>query len=215
MSATCLPLSDQDRDLLRHFVRLVDEMSRSRFVERYRKQDHSISCKTGEDGEPLVTGPEYDWEDFQSFLTTFRQVAISRRETVYILRVIDAVAPYATPAFRVQLSGMRDILKQRLEANYSGMCFGGKTPTGQEVSLTTFEILDALVNGRIFHADKKHRPTLAFLDSTERWHYLWPVLFEFVIPVLRACLWLFHALRREGILDQSDYPVRCFEPVTD
>jgi hypothetical protein len=80
------------------------------------------------------------------------------------------------------------------------------------MSLTSQEILDALVNGQIFHAHARHRQTVTFLTATERWQYLWPLLFEIIIPTLQACIWLFHAIRRDGILADSDYPAPCRGP---
>jgi hypothetical protein len=204
-------LTPDHRELLRHFVGLVDDMSRSRFIERYRKQDHTISFRD-KDGQPPLRAPEYDWEDFRSFLTAFRQVAVSSREPVYVFRVVNLLWQYASPKLREQLAQLRKDLAPILEGRYEGIRFGGETPSGSEVSFTSQEILDALVNGQVFHANRERRPTVAFLSGVERWKYLWPLLFEIVIPTLRACIWLFHAIRRDGILDDADYPARSRGP---
>jgi hypothetical protein len=182
-------------------------MHRSRFVERCWTQDHSITCQG-----PQITAPEYDWEDFRSFLTTFRQVAISKSEPVYVFRIIGILRRYASPELQKQLAALRDELAPRLEGDYVGIRYGRELPNGEEVSFTSREILDALVNGQIFHADASHRSTLTFLNTTHRWQHLWPVLFEIIVPTLQGCIWLFHALRRHGILDDSDYPEHCRRP---
>jgi hypothetical protein len=197
----------EHRERLRQFVYLVDDMNRSRFVERCRTQDHSIACQG-----PQITAPEYDWEDFRSFLTTFRQVAISKSEPVYVFRIIGILRRYASPELQKQLAALRDELAPRLEGEYVGIRYGRELPSGEEVSFTSREALNALVNGQVFHADASHRWTLQFLPTIHRWQYLWPILFEIVIPALDGCVWLFHAMRRDGILDDSDYPERCRRP---
>jgi hypothetical protein len=201
-------LTPEHRDLLRHFVRLVDDMSRSRFIERYRTQDHKISC-----GPNGTIAPEYDWEDFRSFLTIFRQVAVSQGDPVYLSKITGMVGRYASDDLRRKIAEMRSLVLPRLEGKYHGMKLGRDALEGkQAVSLTTHEILDALVNGYIFHPDKKHRQTIEFLDSVKRWQYLWPLLVEVIMPTVRACVWLFKAIHYDGILERSDYPARCFSP---
>ena len=201
----------EHREQLRYFVYLVDDMRRSRFVERYRTQDHTISCRPEDEG-PQITAPEYDWQDFRSFLTTFRQVAISNREPVYLFRILGILWRYASPELQKQLAELRAELVSRLEGEYVGIRYGRELPSGEEVSFTSREILDALVNGQVFHADASHRWTLKFLPTIHRWQFLWPILFEIVVPTLQRCLWLFDAIRQDGILDDSDYPEPCRRP---
>jgi hypothetical protein len=185
-------------------------MRRSRFIETYVKQDQTISFSPSGSDEPVITAPEYDREDFVAFLTIFRQLAISKNERVYLFGVTAVASRYASPHFQEQLANMEEALKPQLEGKWTGMKLCHDAVPGRDaISLTSFEILNALVNGRVFHADKKHGPTVAFLDASERWHYLWPVMAEIVIPGLKGCVWLFHALRQEGILQDDDYPARC------
>jgi hypothetical protein len=207
-------ITSEHRELLRHFVRLVDEMRRCQFIETYNKQDHTISFAPTDGGEPAITAPEYDWEGFVAFLTIFRQLAISKKEQVYLFRISTVVSRYASPNLQEQLAAMEAALKPLLEGKHQGLRFGREpSPDQDAISLTSFEILDAIVNGRVFHADKKHRPAVAFLDASERWQFLWPVMVEIVIPGLKGCIWLFHALRSDGILQDDDYPARCKEAV--
>ena len=67
---------------LKRLVALVNDFSRSRFFQHVRDQDHSISTERQDEGTYRVTVPDYDWEDFRSFLTGFRQVAMSEDEPV-------------------------------------------------------------------------------------------------------------------------------------
>lgn len=202
-------LTEPHREQLRDFVRLVDEMSRSRFMERYRTQDHTVSCGPREDGQYGVTAPDYDWEDFRSFLTVFRQVAISKDESVHFIKVIQTVGRYASDRLRPELRKMRKFLAPLLEGRYRGLMVGRDLPTGEQ-SFSTHEILDAIVNGKVFHGDKRHRKTVEFLNASDRWHYLWPLLFEIIIPTLRSFIWLFKAIRQDGILEETDYPAHCW-----
>lgn len=201
-------LSPEERNQLRRFVRLVDEMSRSRFIETYRTQDHAISFGTEDDGASRITAPEYDWEDFRSFLTVFRQVAILQQEPAHLGRILTIIGRYASSELQKKLRLMRKDIFARLDGRYSNMKLG-RTVNGKEMSLGASEVLDALVNGMVFHSDPKHSEKVAFLDASERWFYLWPLMFEVITPCLRCFLWLSHAMRREGILEEGDYPVRC------
>src|SRR5258708_5143899 len=201
-------LTPEHRELLRHFVRLIDDMSRSRFIETYRKQDHKISFDAK--AEPPITAPEYDWEDFRSFLTMFRQICVSRREIVYVFRIMDIVKPYVSPRMIENMDRMEADLKPLLEGKWEGIRFCRETPTGEtEFNLTSFEILDVLINGQIFHADKRHRAAIKFLREVRHWQYIWPLMTEIGTPALEDCIWFFHALREDGILHNADYPEHC------
>lgn len=169
-------------------------------MQEFRSQEHGLPCS------PEDKAPEYDWENFRSFLTTFRQLAISRNETVYVFKVVRILQDYASPWLKEQLSRFTPEFSGLLDKTYQGFTLNGKTDTGEEVSLTSPEILDAIINGRVFHADKKHGPTLKFLDPLERWVYLWPVLHTFIIPVVKGLVWLYKAIREDGVLDNADYP---------
>jgi hypothetical protein len=78
-----MPPSENERSQLRQFVRLVHEMRVSRFIRTAESQDHSIRSNRLDDGLYRITTPDYDLEDFRSFLTLFRQVALSKAEPVY------------------------------------------------------------------------------------------------------------------------------------
>jgi hypothetical protein len=176
-------------------------MSRCRFIERYRTQDHKITCGPAENGESRTTGPDYDWEDFRSFMTDFRQIAKSKTELVYLKSVIETACQYASEHLREELGKAMSTLIPLMEGKYRGIHVGT-----DDVSLSSWEVFDALVNGRIFHADRRHRSTVEFLEGNEPWFYLWPLLREIVVPVLQGCMWLSRALREDGILEVSDYP---------
>lgn len=100
--STTLPrvsVSGKDRDLLQHFVRLVDGMSRCRFIEAYRSSSQSISCNE----EGGVSAPGYDWEDFRAFMTDFRQIAVAAREPVRLKNICKLVESYASAALKADL----------------------------------------------------------------------------------------------------------------
>lgn len=208
MDTALPPLDPEDREVLSHFVRLVDDMSRSRFIQRCRTQDHTISCNPTDEG-PGITAPEYDGEDFDAFLSRFRQVALNKRDSVYVFKVLGIAGKYASADLRKQLRPCRKHLTALLEQRHEGMRFCGQSPSGQEISLSSQETLDAIVNGLSFHPGAEHRETIRFLDTAARWQYLWPLLTEIIEPALNDFYWLYHALRRDGILADEDYPERC------
>jgi hypothetical protein len=206
---------------LKRFVRLVDEMSRSRFIQAYRSQDQTIAAGISKDGEDLSQNPEYDLEDLKSFLTCYRQVgyATSDKPSVNLKDIVNIVDLYAGPTLKANLVGLRSsTIFPRLEGRYECFRFTKfKENFEPEKSVTSGETLKALLNGLFFHPDKKHSATIEFLESegAELWMYLWPVMNEIIVPVLQTCVLLFKALRSDGILHDDDYPAHCLPTRAD
>jgi len=73
--------TNEEREQLCQFVRIVDSMSRRRFMERFRRQDQTLSFVGGE-----VLGPNYDRDDLEAFLTDFRKVAMSDNEPAGVMK---------------------------------------------------------------------------------------------------------------------------------
>src|SRR5688500_17887194 len=113
-------LTPEDRTVLRDFVRLVYEMVQCRFVRRYRQQQHTVSCRPDPDGEAHVTGPDYDWDDFRSFMTVFRKVGIARGERTHLAKVYKLIGRYASDALRVRLAADRSQVMAMLYGSWTG-----------------------------------------------------------------------------------------------
>src|SRR5688572_3338748 len=89
-------LPQREREQLRLFVQAVCDMVDSRFIQHSNKQDHSIEVKRLDNGDWNITAPDYDWEDFRSFLTNFRQVAFSDKEPIYLPRIRNIASQYGS-----------------------------------------------------------------------------------------------------------------------
>ena len=76
-------------------TRLVYEMDQCRFVRQYRQQDHTVSCGLDADGEERTTAPDYDWDDFRSFMTIFRKVGIAEGEPTHLAKIYKLIGRYA------------------------------------------------------------------------------------------------------------------------
>lgn len=210
-----VPLTATHHYQLRRFVALVDEMSRSRLIERYRTQDHTISRGTNANGEPQEQNPEYDWENFRSFLLSFRQIAYAQKDrpSVNLKTILDITEQYASSALKEGIGKMREVVLPILEGRYIGIKvtkFKQGSDFEPERSFTSHEVMNILINGRLFHPDKRFEEDFKILEEAEPWFYLWPVLHEIVEPTLRNCVWFFKALRAEGILRDEDFPSHCF-----
>ncbi len=205
MGANAPNLTAEERTQLKQFVRLVHDMLHSRFIERVKVQDHSIKSERLENGQYLITVPDYDWEDFRSFLTAFRQVAMSERDTVYLTRIRNIVARHGSELVRGELAKLKSRIIPIIEGRLTGIRFGHNVP-GEDISFTSFELLEALVNGLVFHSDSDHDRAVSLILSSEPWQYIWVILTEIVLPVLRACAWLVNVIRIEGYLDEADFP---------
>jgi hypothetical protein len=170
-------------------------------MERFRQQDQTLSFVGGE-----VLGPNYDREDFEAFLTDFRKVAMSDNESVYLTKVLRTVGKYASDDLRSGLKLIHTDLVPLVEGKKTLMKF--TYPRGDErISLSLEQVLSAIVNGEIFHVDPRQTETAKELRRRNQLYYLWPTLHFFVVPILELCVWLYHSIRHDGILGESDYPV--------
>ena len=191
--------------MFRDFVRLVHEMDKCRFVERYREQDHGVSGGVDEKGEWKTTAPDYDWEDFRSFMTDFRKVGIAKDEPTHLWKIYKLVGRYASDKLREGLGANHDEVKGMLFGTWSGMNLVA-TINGEERTFTIAELADMLTNGMIFHEDPKHRQAVEAFAKEPRWTYLWPAINFNIMPIKNAAMRMFHSLWQDGILSDADYP---------
>jgi hypothetical protein len=191
------PTADEQSQLKR-FVKRVDDMLRSRFIQRARERGF------------LSTGPVhysvkgYDLEEFRAFFGWFRQVALLPQDHVYLERIIEVLERRsADDETRKGLTRLRASLLPKI----SGACINGRFSHEQKgVSLSCYEMLEALAYGDMFHTKEKHLKSAEFLRESEPGQWLWWVLLQIIVPTLRGCLWLVGIIRREGFLDDADIP---------
>jgi hypothetical protein len=205
MTTTCPELTPEHREMFRAFVRLVYEMDQCRFVKKYREQDHTVSCRPDAGGEAKTTAPDYDWDDFQSFMTIFRKVGIALNEPTYFAKIYKLMGRYASDALRERLGTDRSEVMAMLEGTWTGMQVGG-TLDGKGVTFSIADLLDMVTNGMIFHEAPRHRQAVEMFAKEPRWYYLWPVIHFKIMPIKNAAVMLFRYLLRDGILTEADYP---------
>jgi hypothetical protein len=211
-------LTPKEHHQLKRFVRLVDEMRRCRFISAYCANDQAMGAGIDENGVEWRKNPTYDEEDLRSFLTLYRQVGYAKNDkesSVNLEHILDLVDTYADQDLKAKTAQVRSATLPLMKGEYSAIRFAKVDDDFKPVkSVTSFETLKTLMNGYIFHPDKKHAETLEFLeaDGSELWMYFFPVMDEIVVPTLKGCLFLFHALREHGILADGDFPARCFGP---
>jgi hypothetical protein len=198
-------LTPEHRTLFRDFVRLVYEMDQCRFVRQYRQQDQTVSCESDDTGESKTTAPDYDWDDFRSFMTIFRKVGIAVNEPTYLSKIYKLMGLYASDALRKRLGTDRSEVMATLEGTWTGMQVGGKID-GKEMMFSTADLLDMVTNGMIFHEDPSHRQAVEMFVKQPRWFYLWPALHFKIRPIKNAAVKLFHYLLQDDILSEADYP---------
>jgi hypothetical protein len=205
MATTRPALTPEHRMMLRDFVRLVYEMDRCRFVRQYRQQDHTVSGWTDSDGHLKTSAPDYDWDDFRSFLTIFRKVGIAVGEPTYLAKIYKLIGRYASDGLRERLAADRSQVMAMLTGTWTGMQVGGNID-GKEVTFSVADLLDMVTNGIIFHEDPSHRRAVEMFAKEPRWTYLWPTIHFKIMPIVRAAVVLFRYLWQDGILSDTDYP---------
>jgi hypothetical protein len=205
MTATRPALTPEHRALFRDFVRLVNEMDRCRFVRKYREQDHTVSGEVDDNGELKTAAPDYDWEDFRSFMTVFRKIGIAENEPTHLAKVYKLAGRYASDKLRKELAANRQQVMAMLYGTWTGMNLVA-TVEGKEKTFTVAELADMVTNGMIFHEVPRHRQAAATFSTEARWMYLWPALSFNIMPIVSAAILMFQSLWQDGILGDADYP---------
>jgi hypothetical protein len=198
-------LTLEHRTMLRDFVRLVYEMDRCRFVRQYRQQSQTISFVSDAEDEVKTTAPDYDWDDFRSFMTIFRKVGISVKEPTYLARIYKLIGCYASDEFRQRLGADRSQVMAMLTGTWTGMRVGASV-NGKQATFSIAELLDMVTNGMIFHEVSRHRDAVEAFSKEPRWFYLWPTIHYKIMPIKNTAAMLFHYVRQDGILSDSEYP---------
>jgi hypothetical protein len=205
MATTRPELTPEHRGLFRDFVRLVYEMDQCRFVRQYRKQNHAVSGEVDANGELKTTAPDYDWEDFRSFMTVFRKVGIAENEPTHLAKIYNLAGRYASDKLRKGLAANRQQVMAMLYGTWTGMNVVAAIE-GKERTFTIAELADMVTNGMIFHEAAKHRQAVETFSKEPRWAYLWPALNFKIMPIKNAAMRMFHSLWQDGILSDADYP---------
>ena len=205
MPETLRHVPDEHQRQLKQFVFAVYDMADSRFIKRAQAQDHSVKSDPVENGDNRITAPDYDAEDFMAFLTTFRQLAMLQKESIYLPRIRNIIERYASDQWRDGLKVVKAQVVPQIQGRFLGMRLVRGTPEHGK-SLASYQMLNALVNGRIFHRDESHGDAVTMLRESQPWHYIWIVLHEIVIPVVNACTWLVEATRADRLLDEGVFP---------
>jgi hypothetical protein len=201
MAASRPKLTPEHRTMFRDFVRLVHEMDNCRFVQQYRQQDHSVSSDV--DGQ--TTAPDYDWDDFRSFMTVFRKVGIAERESTFLPKIYKLMGRYASDALRQRLADDRSQVIAMVKGSWTGMQVRAQID-GKEVTFSIGDLLDMITNGMIFHENPSHRQAVEIFVKEPRWTYLWPTIHFKIMPIKNAAVRLFRYLLKDGILSEADYP---------
>ena len=146
-----------ERRQLQLFCGVCDQARGCRFWKMLPTMNHSIHSRQREDGLWETTYPDYDEDDFRSFMTFVRKL-VAEKEPTNLNRVINILSRRADARDQ---EALRDI-KTRLRAEETR--FGGITVTiptlaGPEV-IEPRKMRDLLFNAEVFHTD---------LDKQEGW----------------------------------------------
>jgi hypothetical protein len=70
---------------------------------------------------------------------------------------------------------------------------------------TSHQLFDAFVNGEIFHSDETHLATIENLGHEYRWHAIWLIRSEIVVPIFNAAAYLTELIGYLKLAEKSDY----------
>jgi hypothetical protein len=175
-----------EQDQLRRFVRLTHNMRDSRYMREVVRNPQSMGAGVGLDGESIVNNPTYDWDDFCSFLTMFRKVACSDDEPVYLPKILNIVMRYSPNNVREMWREPAKQINAVITHRFSAIQYSVATPEGRK-KYTGSQVLDILINGRIFHEGQDKAAELSALDQVEVNCHIFMLNIDIIKPVLNRC----------------------------
>jgi hypothetical protein len=191
--------------MLRRFVGLSHEMRDSRFMQDAIKTPRTLGMESLPDGQVRPIVPQYDWENFRSFLTMFRKVAVAKSEPVYLPKVLKIVMRCSNDEARAAWKeGIRKV-NAIIAGRYSAIQYGVITPHGR-TNYTGCQVLEILINSLIFHEGEDKADDLLNLNMAEMGCHIFLVLGEIICPVLNTCIQLRNLMYRLQLLPESDFP---------
>jgi len=148
-----------EMDSLRVFCEICDDIISCRFIREFNKQDHVFRSTKNRDGTRTSKYPEYDDDDFRSFMTHFRKLFLQNERGVKtdIYSVISILSRYGTARDRKALHDIKSVLNQEKQ----GWIRVNVEVDGEEKSFTPGDIMNLIVNADVFHSD-------AELSSTKK-----------------------------------------------
>ncbi len=139
-------LTDETRDALRQFCKVIDEIHACRFIKQAKTQDHTITISR----IPSVNRvPQYDRDDFRSFATLFRKL-VANREPTQLFRIMNIIKPFCPVEHQGSFKEIKAELNREAEQPPIGIAIGRM---GEEINYTPKFICDVFFNGMIFHSD--------------------------------------------------------------
>src|SRR5262245_45819586 len=80
--------TDSEKDSLRLFCHVCDEILECRFIKDLPKQSHSIEWSKLSDGTEKFYQPIYDRDDLRSYMTIFRKLLLEK-ELTNVYRILN------------------------------------------------------------------------------------------------------------------------------
>lgn len=156
------------------------------------------------DGQPQFVVPTYDWDDFRSFLTGFR-IVISNDEPIYLPNMINIAMKYSDDPVRDAWRDHTRLINAILAGKFNGLQYG-VGPIEKRTLYNGRQLLDILINGKIFHEGQDKAADVKNLGETDRENHVFVVLNEVIAPVMRFSAALRNLIFWLQILPESDFP---------
>lgn len=188
------PSVTQQRQL-KSYNHAIETLWESRFIQQTKSQKLGMTASrtSGNPSLHLVYHSDFDWQDFKSFLTTYRQVYHLEKEPIYIYTIRNIMSRLAANDVALQKD-----LKQ-LKKNCAAVASSsGASPLikverqedGTLVEGTPYQLLQILLNGHVFHSDDDLHDAVNVLLGVDSWLYLTFIYANVIAPMLRNGMWL-------------------------
>jgi hypothetical protein len=155
--------SGQEKTALRLFCRVCDEILECRFVKELPNQDHSIRMSSlRSDGTCDYYQPNYDRDDFRSYMTLFRKLLLEKEQT-NIYRVLNILTMHMKD--NGELTELKKIKKGLKTMERCGFMDFNLGSDEKPEMYSPRKVYDVVINSDIFHTDADGEKALRKLQE--------------------------------------------------
>jgi hypothetical protein len=193
------PFTRTQQRALAVLPRVCADIRSCRFVRDLPRQDHSTRMRKQPDGTWLIERPDYDVDDFRSFLTIARKL-IADRESTCVFKLLDLIGRHGSEEDRKDVKEAKATLAHADKPGALRFCVI-EPGTGKEFEYSATKLLNIVCNAEIFHSAEDLEPAWLRIRP-HREDYL-PVVLGRVLHICRIALWVEGILKEKGWLPKE------------
>jgi hypothetical protein len=187
--------SEEELSKFRIFCSHCDKMKECRFVKELPKQEHNTEMhrQTNESWETVF--PDYDDDDFRSFMTLFRQLI--REGPINVFSIMKILSRHASEKERLVYKEIKKSLA--FEANSFGGIQIAIGKPGEEETFSPEKMILTLFNAEIFHSDMAKQDALRKLKDFKP--FVMPAIMRYITIVAKQAVFFSKMIKNRGYVE--------------